>query len=68
MKKQLSLICVLSMMVSMFGCSQSTSTGKTYSATSQGIGGNITIEVSFQDNQIKDIQITSEQIRSKCNS
>ncbi len=60
MKKQLSLICVLSIVLSMFGCSQTSSTEKTYSATSQGIGGDITIDVTLQDNQIKDIQITSE--------
>ena len=60
MRRQLSLICILSMTLSMLGCYQKTNSSTTYSATSQGIGGNITIDVTLQDNQIKDIQITSE--------
>ncbi len=54
------MICVLSMMLSMLGCNLNTNSSNTYSATSQGIGGNIAIDVTLQDNQIKDIKITSE--------
>ncbi len=60
MKKQISFLCILSMTLSLFGCNQAKSTSNTYSATAQGVGGEIAIDVTLKNNQITDITITNE--------
>ncbi len=60
MKKLLSFTYILSLLLSLTSCKTNTNEPVSYTSTVTGMGGDITIEVTFKGNNIQDINILSD--------